>query len=589
MKHRILACIRVCMQKTTVRFMLFYLVLVLLPTVAFINMYASNLHRQAVNEQRYEKQEAFRLSAQYFARSLEEINLVAETLQSSTPLLTLLSGGYPSASDELYAYSAYIQPLFDQVYSTHPSLDALYLYRLYPSYIGNNGLVQNLCDYSDLTYPCYEEGDSCAFLAAAPGQFRHRTDESPEGARYVCLRSLYSSDYTQVVAVLEMQLRVDDILQSVLPVNGGGLLYLGYEGVYYPIAQRDAAYHLDTEHPLEHKPVASKDTLLLETPVAEMTLLWQLPLVGAYGEVNQSFVLMPMLMLVPMALFWLYILMYTRAISRFSRHIHATGGGVPQPYEGAVREDEFGDVIREYNVMTRTIEELIASVQEAERLKNAANYYAMTSQVNPHFMFNTLENIRMHIELEKYQDANQMLFTLSRFLRYNISLREESSLEEEFEHARNYVLIYQYRIHHMITFRIRRDDDVPGIRCPVRILQPIVENSLKHGITGLHDPIHVDVHAWCGEDGVCIDVTDDGCGMSDETLTALNARLETATLRRQDQPDEHVGLENVNARIKYFYGAAYGLHLFHAEPRGMLCRIYVGLQKKSSQKGGRSV
>lgn len=580
--RRLLARIRASMPKTTVRFMLFYLVLVLLPTVVFINMYVSILHRQAANEQRYEKQEALRLSAQYFTRSLEEINLVAETLQSSTPLLTLLSGGYPSASDELYAYSAYIQPLFDSVYSIHPSMDGLYLYRLYPSYIGNNGLVQTLCDYSDLTYPCYEKGSNCVFLAAAPEQFRHPADETPEGARYVCLRSLYSSDYTQVVAVLEVQLRVDDILQSVLPVSGGGGLYLGYEGTYYPIVQRSAAYHLDTEHPLAHKPVAAGDTLLLEMPVAEMTLLWQLPLVGVHGEVNLSFVLM----LFPMALFWLYILIYTRDISRFSRHIHATGVGVPRPYEGTVRKDEFGDVIREYNAMTRTIEELIASVQEAERLKNAANYYAMTSQVNPHFMFNTLENIRMHIELEKYQDANQMLFTLSRFLRYNISLREESSLEEEFEHVRNYVLIYQYRIHHMITIKIRRDDDVPSIRCPVRILQPIVENSLKHGIAGLHDPIHVDVHAWCGENGVYIDITDDGCGMSSEALTALNTRLETATLHRQNQPDEHVGLENVNARIKYFYGAAYGLHFFHAEPRGVLCRIYVGLQKKPPQKGG---
>ena len=584
---RVLACVRACMQKTTVRFMLFYLVLVLLPAIAFINVYAGNLHRQALQEQRYEKKEALKLSAQYFSRALEEISLVADTLQSSTPLLTLLSGGYPSAADELYAYSAYIQPLFDSVSSIHPALDGLYLYRLYPSFIGNNGLVQNLCDYSELNYTCYNEGD-CAFLAVTPEQFRHREGDSPSGARYVRLCSLYSSDYTQIVAVLELQLRLDDILQSVFPVIGGGQLCLGYEGTYYPIVQAGTAYHLDVEHPLAHKPAASDQTLLLEESVAEMSLLWELPLIAAYGEGTHSSLAMVMLMLIPLAVFWLYILHYTRSISRFSRHIHATGSGMPKPYEGAIRKDEFGDVVREYNDMTRTIEELIASVQEAERLKNAANYYAMTSQVNPHFMFNTLENIRMHIELEKYDDASQMLFTLSRFLRYNISLREESSLEEEFEHARHYVLIYQYRIHHMISFDIRRDADVPSIRCPVRILQPIVENSLQHGITGQNHPIHVDVHAWRGEDGVYIDVTDDGCGMSDEAIAELNARLETANLRRQDQAEEHVGLDNVNARIKYFYGAAYGLHFTHARPAGVVCRMHIGLAKLPALKGGKS-
>lgn len=238
--------------------------------------------------------------------------------------------------------------------------------------------------------------------------------------------------------------------------------------------------------------------------------------------------------------------------------------------------------------MTKTIVELIDSVQEAERLKNAANYYAMSSQVNPHFMFNTLENIRMHIELEKYDDANQMLFSLSRFLRYNISMREESSLEAELEHTRYYVRIYQYRIQHMIRFDIRKEEDVPDIPCPVRILQPIVENSLKHGIAGMNTPIQVEVSVRRCAGGVMIEVTDDGSGMSDEALSELNARMATATLHKRDQADDHVGLDNVNARIKYYYGAEYGLSFAHGHPTGVRCRMYAGLEKQPSLKGGSS-
>lgn len=585
---RLIRRIHALMPRITVRFVTFYLVLVLLPTLVFINAYANNLHRQAINEQRAERQTALLLSTQYFTYAMDEVRLVADTLQSSTPLLTLLSGGYPSAADELYAYSAYIQPLLESVYAIRPALDALYLYRIYPSHISNSGLVYNFCDYQSLPYDYDEADNNRTFLATSPGQYHHPSDEADDGARVIHLCNLYSRDYAHVVAVLELQLSMDELLSSAFPVVSGGELFLGWDGVCYPIVQQEGKCHLDMAHPLTGKPEVARDEMLLEETMNGLTFLYRLPLIDSYGASKRFFIQMLLLLIVPMAIFWLYILFYTHVITRFSRHIHLTGTGMPKPYGGPIYQDEFGDVVREYNAMTKTIAELIDSVQEAERLKNAANYYAMSSQVNPHFMFNTLENIRMHIELEKYDDANQMLFSLSRFLRYNISMREESSLEAELEHTRYYVRIYQYRIQHMIHFDIRKEEDVTNIPCPVRILQPIVENSFKHGIAGLNTPIHVEVYAHRCEGGVMIEVTDDGSGMSDEALGELNARMATATLHKRDQANDHVGLDNVNARIKYYYGAEYGLSFVQGQPTGVRCRMYVGLEKQPSLKGGSS-
>ena len=580
--NRIVSSLRSFLHKTTVRFTAFYLMLVLLPTLAFLLIYTNSLHQQALNEQRYERTNQFNQAALYLETALAETSLIADTVQTSTPLLTLLGSGFPSASDELFAYAAYIHPLLDSIYTVNPAVDDLYFYRIYPSYIGNNGLVHNLLSIDDLPYQYAVDEGSHAFLAPTPDSFHHRLDETPKGARYVSLHNIYSSDYTHVVAVLELQLHLDSLLQIALPLTNLGQLYLGSGDDFYPIVVEGDICHLDVEHPALQRPAAQESQLLLEDSFGPLTLMWLPPLSTGFNATTQSSMTIILLMLIPLAVFFLYINDYTRHISKFSRHIHASGHRVPKPYAGRARQDEFGDVVREYNAMTK----LIDSVKEAEQLKNAANYYAMSTQVSPHFMFNTLENIRMHIELEQYEDAKKMLFMLGRFIRYNISLREESRLQDEFVHIQHYISIYQYRVHHMLSLDIRCDEDVPDVHCPVRMLQPIVENCLKHGIKGIKDPLHVQVHASRCEDGLCIDVGDDGVGLQPEEIAQLNERLKNPCPRTKDQADVHVGLDNVNARIKYYYGPAYGLSFHAAEPTGLICRIHIGLEQDKSLQGG---
>lgn len=583
--NKFISALRSGLHRTTVRFLLFYVALVLLPTLAFIMIYTGNLHQQAIREQRYERASQFNQAVQYVDNALSNPKLVADTVQTSTPLLMMLGGGYPSASDELYAYAAYIRPLLDSFYAANPAIEDIYLYRFYPSHIGNRGLVHNLLSIDDLTYDYDTDSGTHAFLAATPAEFRHAEDDTSTDARYISLFNIYSNDYTNIVAVMELQLNLNELLQAAQPLAAAGQLYLSSGGACYPIVLEGSACRLDTEHPLQSIPQVQEDQLLLEAEVGELSLSWFLPL-SSYSGDSQSSASIIMLMLVPVAVFFLYIMRYTRHISKFSRHIHSSGHRVPKPYPGPIRKDEFGDVVREYNAMTKTIQELIDSVKEAEQLKNAANYYAMSTQVSPHFMFNTLENIRMHIELEQYEDAKKMLFMLGRFIRYNISLREESHLRDEFEHIQHYISIYQYRVHHMLSLDIRCDEDVPNVLCPVRMIQPIVENCLKHGIKGIKDPLHVQVHAFCCEDGLCIDVSDDGVGLPPQEMAQLNERLKNPCPRTKDQADVHVGLDNVNARIKYYYGPAYGLSFHPAEPTGLICRIHIGLEQDKSLQGG---
>lgn len=570
--------------RTTVRFLTFYILLVLLPTLVFINIYAGNLRVQALNEQRYEKQSLLRQSAQYIRASLDEASLVRDTLQVSAPLMTLLECGYPTASDELYAFVTYIEPLLQSILSIDPRINDLYLYRYHISFIGNYGVVHSLSDIADMPYEPISSGSTFSFLAVSADQLHHREDNPPKTPQYVCLFNLFNSDYTEVAAVLELQLDINSVLQPTLPVLTEGQLYLGWGDTYYPIIAQEDGCTLDASSPSQ-APTVSNDALLLSETIYDLSLIYVLPLRDGYLQSDRSMLVISLVLLVPMAFFWLYVVRYTRSISKFSQHIHSSCQAMPTPYLCKERSDELGDVIHEYNAMTQTIDELITSMREAERLKNAATYYAMSSQVNPHFMFNTLENIRMRIEMEEYDDAEQMLFMLGRFLRYNISLREESRLSAELEHIQHYIRIYQYRNQNLVTYDIHQDDDVPDVRCPVCMLQPIVENSLKHGIRGTEMPLHISLHIARYKNGLRIDITDGGTGMTDEALKALNAQLADMPKKRSPA-DGHVGLDNVNARIKYYYGVDYGLSFSHAPGGGVTCHMDIGIEPTTALRGG---
>lgn len=581
---RLAAALRTLAGRTTVRFLMFYLILVLLPTLVFVNIYAGNLQTQSLNEQRYEKQSLLRQSAQYVQSSLDEAALVRDTLQASAPLMTMLECGYPTASDELYAFVSNIEPLLQSILFIDPTIEDLYLYRYRTSFIGNYGVVHSLCDIADMPYEPLSSKGSASFLAVSADQLHHREDDPPKEPRYVCLFNLYNSDYTEVVAVLELQLNMNAVLQPTLPMLAEGQLFVGWADNYYPVLPQGNACRLDVSLS-STAPVGDDHVLLLSESAHNLSLIYVLPLKEGYLQVEHSLLVIALILFVPMALFWLYILLYTRNISRFSQHIHSAGQAMPTPYHCKERSDELGDVIHEYNAMTKTIDELITSVREAERLKNAATYYAMSSQVNPHFMFNTLENIRMRIEMEEYDDAEQMLFMLGRFLRYNISLRDESRLSAELEHIQHYIRIYQYRNQNLVTYDIHQEDDVPDARCPACILQPIVENSLKHGIRGAQEPLHISLHIARYKSGLRINITDGGTGMTDEELTALNARL--SSLPKQTSPaDGHVGLDNVNARIKYYYGPEYGLSFSHSPSGGVTCHMYIDTEPNTALQGG---
>jgi len=217
----------------------------------------------------------------------------------------------------------------------------------------------------------------------------------------------------------------------------------------------------------------------------------------------------------------------------------------------------------------------LKKIDELTKEKKDANYYAMTSQISPHFMFNSLENIRMRIETESYAEADDMLFNLGNFLRYHISMRRESSLFDELKHIRHYMEIYRYRRNDLVSFSIELAEDVGDISCPFCILQPIVENCFKHGISELGRTLQILVEVKNQNNGVEVCISDNGPGIDIDKMAEINKSLQKGL----DGEASGLGLWNVNSRLKYFYGEKYGLSLRKSPKNGLCCVLFISDQR----------
>lgn len=202
--------------------------------------------------------------------------------------------------------------------------------------------------------------------------------------------------------------------------------------------------------------------------------------------------------------------------------------------------------------------------------KRQAQYRALQNQINPHFLYNTLESIRSEALVAGLDSVADMTEALAVFFRYTISKLENLvSIEEELQNCITYFHIQQYRFGARLQFQIDCDpeDRTEIFRCriPKLTLQPILENSIIHGTELKLGAGKLTVKLERTEKLLTITVSDDGVGMDENSLTKLNDKLDKSGRAFQESREEqHVGvaLVNVNNRIHLLFGEEYGLHVF---------------------------
>ena len=195
---------------------------------------------------------------------------------------------------------------------------------------------------------------------------------------------------------------------------------------------------------------------------------------------------------------------------------------------------------------------------------------ALQRQINPHFLFNTLNNIMNTADMEEAPETRELLSITASYLRYSLDFCEKQvTLGRELQELGNYVALQEKRFGERIRFEFTLDESLSGVRMPAMVLQPLVENAVAHGVGAYASDARIEIVTSRGEDGGArIEVRDNGVGMSAAELDALRERLCRA--REDAAAQEGIGLTNVARRLHVFYHGQAALDV-RSEPGGGTC------------------
>lgn len=225
-------------------------------------------------------------------------------------------------------------------------------------------------------------------------------------------------------------------------------------------------------------------------------------------------------------------------------------------------ENEFRGIADAYNDMIISLKKQMLKNQKMAELVASAQMKQLESQFNPHFLFNTLENIRYMYKIDP-EKAEQMVLSLSRLLRYSLDNGAGLvPLEKDMIYLENYLTILKCRFNRRLSCQIDITEEAKGCLIPRLIFQPLIENAVKHGL-GNRARLQVELKAYCHEGKLMIICRDDGEGMSAGMLTEV-----TASLQEEENCSSHSGLYNIHRRIYLLYGAPYGVEIRSQEGYG---------------------
>ncbi len=220
--------------------------------------------------------------------------------------------------------------------------------------------------------------------------------------------------------------------------------------------------------------------------------------------------------------------------------------------------DEITVLYRSFNKMSAKLKELIQKVYTVQIKQREAELKALQAQINPHFLYNTLDNIYWMGRMEKAFETSKMVEALSKLFRLSLnSGKEITTVKTEIEHVRNYILIQQVRFKDTVRFSLNINEEVMNCLTLKLVLQPLIENSIIHGIKDMEKDGIIRVTVKRDHDKLIFIVEDNGCGIDIEEVNRL--------LKDAGNGDRGFAIRNVNDRIRLYYGDDYGLEFMRNE------------------------
>ena len=242
--------------------------------------------------------------------------------------------------------------------------------------------------------------------------------------------------------------------------------------------------------------------------------------------------------------------------------------------------NELGNVIQHFNCMSQSLAEMDQEKHRNEKALHIQELHALRAQLNPHFIFNILNMLKWMAVSHHAEDLEECIVALSEIL-YPV-FRETSEtipLKQEIHYLKKYLLILGHQFDNQVNLHISLDPALENAPVPQLILQPVVENCVRHGYYANGRALMITVIVQTVNDMMEISIIDDGLGIEADKLKQLQSSIELLENIEADD-GKHIGLSNVHRRIVLHYGQQYGLKIWSAPMEGTTVKLCMPLQER---------
>jgi two-component system sensor histidine kinase YesM len=563
-----------------------YFIIVFVPVIVFGLYYYNQLYASVIEEYAGGKQQIIEQAYSNLRMDLLQLESNYGLFQYNSNVIDYLNGVHQYEGEYVYFFQKHISPLLSYALSGNSNTKAIRIYK-------NNEHVftvpELIMPRKDLPLDLRTE---LGLLMPGRGKWFYNLSDLNEWS-LVYYQNMYAERFSKQVGVLtvEVDQRLIQGFEETLSNEGRSeiLLFPGDFTSTPPGATEDLMTKI-REKPSDYFFLNNKRLIVNHLMIDELGIR-----VAVVSQAEDVFVRMAdKKMLIIMSITGLLLLlsgMYyllassvTKRLLRLARHMRNVGEDNFRIMDHREDQDEIGYLTYTYNLMLQRMDELVNRIQRSELLRKEAAYKILQAQVKPHFLYNTLETIRMLAETNEDREVADIAFSFGQLMRYSLSKQnEEVKLSDEVKNINHYMNIHKMRLGKRLEYSIEMNTDVKHIPCPQFILQPLVENCIVHGLSTTRRFCRVDICIDDDEQYVYIDISDNGVGIPNKRLEMINQVLNNIIdIKDFSTDDGGQGLYNVSERIKAFYGEDSRIEIESKESIGTTLKLY--LNKKGMFK-----
>ncbi|MFD0692996.1 sensor histidine kinase [Paenibacillus sp. GCM10027628] len=563
-----------------------YIVIIFIPIISFgLFLYNQN-YNSFLEEYAQGRQKIVDQVLNNVNVSTVQIENAYQLFQNNSNTIAYLSGNYRSDYEQVANFLTYVRPLFSYIMSSNRLIGGMTIYMEQ-----QNGMVfrPEMAKMDE-----FKLDESIKKLPLGVGKWiTLKSSENPDiNLHYV--HKIGNRNFEQDIGLLDIEVTsnlIRPLLES-LHLNSKSNLYVldqNHQVIYrlekVPISEESErtlfAGSVQTDANYSYRNM-NGNKMLVESFYTDSLKLHFVMLEQVddvfIGIKKNKYVLVltvALLLLLLSGIYYLIASSITKRILKLSKHMRQVDENYFPLYRGEINKDEVGHLTSSYNAMIKRMDEMVNTVHRSEMLRKEAAYHMMQAQIKPHFLYNTLESIRMIAEANDDTEAADMSYTLGKLFRYSLSgTRDETSLREEVENVKDYIKIQQIRLADRLHVTFDVEAVIDRFMCPRYILQPIIENSIVHGIANVRKQGKLAIRIWEDASTMYIEVADSGKGIEEERLRMIHGVLNgTVDANLLHQGGGGLGIFNVNERVKMFFGDESGIQMESKHNEGTTCTL----------------